>query len=89
MTNDTKWQELREAEEMAYFRADICCYSPDSYTLEENKEICNDMIATSKATLDAMHPKGTLSGLRPSGARGLRAALASGHRQAPSPRPGS
>lgn len=54
MTNDAKWQELREAEEMAYFRADICCYSPDSYTLEENKKICNDMIATSKATLDAM-----------------------------------
>jgi hypothetical protein len=32
------------------------------------------MISTSKAALDAMHPKGTLSGLRPSGARRLRAA---------------
>ena len=39
---------------MAYFRADLCLYSPESYTLEEKKEICNDMMATSKAVLDAM-----------------------------------
>ena len=54
MTNDTKWEELRQAEEMAYFKADICLYSPESYSLEEKKEICNDMMATSKAMLDAM-----------------------------------
>ncbi len=54
MTNDTKWEELRQAEEMAYFKADICLYSPESYILEEKKEICNEMMATSKATLDAM-----------------------------------
>ena len=54
MTNNAKWEELRLAEEMAYFKADVCLYSPESYSLEEKKEICNEMMATSKATLDAM-----------------------------------
>ena len=39
---------------MAYFCADLCLYSPESYTLEEKKEICNDMMVTSKAVLDVM-----------------------------------
>lgn len=39
---------------MAYFRADLCLYSPESYTLEEKRDICNEMISTSKAMLDAM-----------------------------------
>ena len=52
--NEAKMTELTQAEEMAYFRADLCLYSPESYTLEEKKEICNDMMATSKAVLDAM-----------------------------------
>ena len=52
--NDEKWTELQQAEDMAYFKADICLYSPESYTIEEKKEICNDMISTSKAVLDAM-----------------------------------
>ena len=54
MMNEAKMNELTQAEDMAYFRADLCCYSPESYTLEEKKEICNDMMATSKAVLDAM-----------------------------------
>ena len=54
MTNDEKWTELQQAEDMAYFKADICLYSPDSYTLEEKRDICNDMISSTKATLDAM-----------------------------------
>ena len=54
MMNEAKMNELTQAEDMAYFRADLCCYSPESYTLEEKKEICNDMMATSKAALDAM-----------------------------------
>lgn len=54
MTNDTKWEELRQAEEMAYFKAGVCLYSPESYSLEEKKEICNEMMASSKAMLDAM-----------------------------------
>lgn len=52
--NDEKWTELQQTEDMAYFRADLCCYSPESYTLDEKRAICNDMIITSKAVLDAM-----------------------------------
>ena len=54
MMNDEKWTELQQAEDMAYFKADLCCYSPESYNLDEKKAICNDMISTSKAALDAM-----------------------------------
>lgn len=39
---------------MAYFRADLCLYSPESYTLEEKRDICNEMMGSSKAILDAM-----------------------------------
>jgi hypothetical protein len=46
--------ELTQAEGMAYFRADLCLCSPESYTLEEKRDICNDMMSTSKAALDAM-----------------------------------
>lgn len=54
MMNDERWTELQQAEDMAYFKADLRCYSPESYSLEEKKEICNDMISTSKAILDAI-----------------------------------
>ena len=54
MMNDEKWTELQQTEDMAYFRADLCCYSPESYTLDEKRAICNDIIITSKAVLDAM-----------------------------------
>jgi hypothetical protein len=36
MINEEKMTELTQAEEMAFFRADLCLYSPESYTLEEN-----------------------------------------------------
>ena len=52
--NDEKWTALQQAEDIAYFRADLCLYSPESYTLEEKRDICNDMMGTSKAILDAM-----------------------------------
>lgn len=52
--NDEKWTELQQAEDMAYFKADICLCSPESYTLDEKREICNEMVSTSKAVLDAM-----------------------------------
>ena len=52
--NEAKWEELRQDEEMAYFRADLCLSSPESYSLEEKKDICNGMMDTSKAMLDAM-----------------------------------
>ena len=54
MIDEAKMTELSQAEDMAYFRADFCLYSPESYTLEEKRDICNDMMATSKAVLDAM-----------------------------------
>lgn len=52
--NEAKMTELTQAEEMAFFRADLCLYSPESYTLEEKKEICNDMFKTNWAIQDAM-----------------------------------
>ncbi len=52
--NEVKMTKLTQAEGMAYFRADPCLYSPESYSLEEKKEICNGMTAASKAVLDAM-----------------------------------
>lgn len=52
--NETKMTELTQAEDMAYFRADLCLYSPESYSLEEKREICNDMMSTSRVVLDAM-----------------------------------
>ena len=29
---------------MTYFRADLYLYSPESYTLEEKRDICNEMM---------------------------------------------
>lgn len=52
--NDEKWTALQQAEDVAYFRADLCLYSPESYSLEEKRAICNDMISTSRTVLDAM-----------------------------------
>lgn len=54
MMNEAKMTELTQAEDMAFFRADLCLYSPESYSLEEKREICNDMFKTSKAIQDEM-----------------------------------
>lgn len=55
MINEAKMTELTQAEGMAYFRADLCIYSPESYSLDEKKGVCNDMMSASKAVLvDAM-----------------------------------
>lgn len=54
MLDQNKATELIQAEDMADFRADLCLHSPESYSLEEKRQICNDMISTSKAALDAM-----------------------------------
>ena len=47
-------QKLVEDEAMAYFRADVCLGSPQSFTLDEKREICQQMESTSKAIEDAM-----------------------------------
>ena len=39
----TNWNALREEHEIAYLRADICLGSPQSYSLEEKRQICADM----------------------------------------------
>lgn len=55
MINEAKMTELTQAEDMAYFRAGLYIYSPESYSLDEKKEICNDIMSASKAVLaDAM-----------------------------------
>lgn len=39
---------------MVCFRVDLCLYSPESYNLEEKKQICNDVEATTMAQLKVM-----------------------------------
>lgn len=47
-------RQLIEDEAMAYFRANVCLGSPQSFTLDEKREICKQMESTSKAIEDAM-----------------------------------
>ena len=47
-------QQLIEDEAMACFRADVCLGSPQSFTLDEKREICEQMESSSKAIEDAM-----------------------------------
>ena len=42
---DDQWNALGEDYELAYFRADACLGSPQSFSLEEKKQICADMEA--------------------------------------------
>ena len=51
---NTNWTALAQAEGFAYFRGDLFLSSPESYGLEEKKEICDDMLATSQAIDDTM-----------------------------------
>ena len=51
MTN-TDWNKLIEEHEVTYLRADICIESPESFSLEEKRQICTDMEA-STAEVDA------------------------------------
>ena len=44
--SNTDWTALQQAEDMAYFKADLCLYSPESYSLEEKKEICSPTSST-------------------------------------------
>ena len=50
--SNTNWAQLAEEHEVAYLRADICIGSPESYTLDEKRKICEDMEA-STAEVDA------------------------------------
>ena len=54
MTTATEWNRMREEHELAYFRADVCLGSPHSYSLEEKRQICADMEASTEAIDAAM-----------------------------------
>ena len=49
MMNDERWAELQQVEDAVYFKADLCCYLPESNSLDEKKEICIDMTSLSFA----------------------------------------
>ena len=46
-TTNADWTALQQAEDMAYFKVDLRCHLPESYSLEEKREICNEIISTS------------------------------------------
>ena len=48
------WNELMEEHEIAYLRADVCLGSPQSFSLDEKRRICEDMDASTKAVDTAM-----------------------------------
>ena len=41
------WKDLEDAEDLAYFRAELVEISPESFTLEEKRQILEDMWKTS------------------------------------------
>lgn len=50
----TDWKALEDAEDHAYSMAELVDISPESFTLEEKKQILHDMIASSSAIENAM-----------------------------------
>lgn len=54
MVVEDTMKKLQQDEDMAYFHANLCLCPPGSYTLNEKREIYNDMMRTSKAQLDTM-----------------------------------
>ena len=52
MKTRQEWNDLREEHELAYFKADVCLGSPQSFSLDEKKQICDEM-ETSTAAIDA------------------------------------
>ena len=49
---ETNWSQLIEDHEVTYLRADICIGSPESFTLDEKRRICEGLDA-STAAMDA------------------------------------
>lgn len=52
--DEPQMRKLQEDNDMAFFRADICLESPESFTLEEMTRICDEMNSTNEAIEDAM-----------------------------------
>ena len=64
MMTEKQWQDLAEEHELAFFRADVCLGSPQSFSLEEKKRICEEMDestakvdATLKADFESLSPE--------------------------------
>ena len=53
MTTESAWNDIQEKHEMAYFRGQLATEFPESYTLEEMKEI-SDSMSASTAEVDEM-----------------------------------
>lgn len=54
MMNDKQWSDLMAEHEIAYLRGDLATSSPESYTLEEMKEISEGMDASTAEVEAAM-----------------------------------
>ena len=54
MMNQSQVNQLCKDNELAFFRADVCLGSPQSFSLEEKAKICADMEATNKAIEDVI-----------------------------------
>jgi len=50
----TDWKTLEDAEDLAYFRAELVDMSPESFSFEEKRQILDDMIASSAAIENAL-----------------------------------
>ena len=54
MMDQAQATKLCEENELAFFRADVCLGSPQSFTLEEKAAICDEMEATNRAIEEAI-----------------------------------
>ncbi len=50
----TDWNAFIEEHEIAYLKADICLGSPQSYSLDEKREICEQMATSTEKAEKAM-----------------------------------
>ena len=50
----TNAQQLIEDDEIAFLHADVCLGSPESYSLDEKRQICENIDATNAAIDEAM-----------------------------------
>ena len=48
MTTNEQWARMMEEHEIAYLRGDLATSSPQSYTLDEKKRICEEMEASTE-----------------------------------------
>ena len=49
MRTDKEWNDLLQEHDPAYFKANVCLGSPQSFSLDEKKRICDEMQANTAA----------------------------------------